>query len=263
MTIAVKRPRPARSPKSVRPAPPPPEKKTIPIVRRCLVGGEDPAVTFGVFCPAQEATVPAERCAECGFLTRFPDHATAPGATIECTPPGMHAQTSARSSPRIDMDEAAARTPLGEILRHRVVCVTPDTSVETMMSLMIEHGLESFPVVDAAWKLVGIVSKADIVRVHFADDTGEDAPNANAGIERGFHVERGAGETVADLMTPAVHSLPEDARLAHAVSLMAAESIHQVPVLSADGAVVGVVTSLDCLRWMSRQMGYEVAPPGE
>src|SRR3984885_1114413 len=153
MTIALKRPRPHTA-KSVRPAPPPPEKKTIPIVRRCLAGGEDPAVTFGVFCPAQEATVPAERCAECGFLTRFPDHATSPGAAIECTPPNMHDKTAARTSPRIDMAEAAARVPLGEVLRHRIVCVMPETSVETMMSLMIEHGLESFPVVDETWKLV-------------------------------------------------------------------------------------------------------------
>ena len=133
MTIALKRPRPHTA-KSVRPAPPPPEKKTIPIVRRCLAGGEDPAVTFGVFCPAQEATVPAERCAECGFLTRFPDHATSPGAAIECTPPNMHDKTAARTSPRIDMAEAAARVPLGEVLRHRIVCVMPETSVETMMS---------------------------------------------------------------------------------------------------------------------------------
>jgi len=225
-----KRPRTTKAAPLPPPPPPPPQK--LPIVRRHLMGPEEPLTSLEVFCPAQEATVPAERCAECGFVNSFPQHAGEAGATLECSPPNTQARLDARKSPRIDMAEAAARVPLGEVVHRELVCVTPETSLEKLLSLMTEHGLDGVPVVDGAWHPVGIVSKTDLV------------------------MNGGSDGTVSDVMNPFVHSLPENARLSHAISLMAIECIHQVPIVTEEGAVVGLVSSLDCLRWMSKQMGY-------
>jgi CBS-domain-containing membrane protein len=212
--------------------PPPPEPQTLPIVRRHLVGPAEPQTTLDVFCPSQEATVPADRCAECGFMKMFPRHPGAPGATLECTPPDTQASLEARKSPRIDMAESAARTPLGELVRREMACVTSDTSIEKVVSLMNEQLLEGVPVVDAAWRPIGLVTKTDLL------------------------MNSGSDGTAADIMTPFVHTLPENARLSHAVSLMAAEGVHHVPIVTSEGAVVGIVSSLDCVRWMAKEMGY-------
>jgi CBS-domain-containing membrane protein len=211
-----------------------PETRTLPIKRRIVLGEDDPTEHLEVFCPAQEATVPAWRCADCGFLKAFPREPARPNATLACAPPGIDANMAARASHKIDIAEAAARVPLGEFVDRRVVCVKPTTSVEHLRALMAETGHESFPVVDASWKPLGMISKSDLVR----EQVDEDAE-------------------VASLMSPLVFSLPEDARLTHAISLLAAEGVHQIPVLTAEGAIVGVVTAVECLRWVARQMGYE------
>ncbi len=230
---APKRPRAQTTPtKPAKPDAPPPEAQKLPILRRHLIGPSESVTSLEVFCPSQEATVPADRCAECGFVKMFPRHPAEAGATLECTPPGTQARLEARRSPRIDMAEAAARVPLGEVVHRELVCVTPDTSLEKLLSLMTEHGLDGVPVVDASWHPVGIVSKTDLV------------------------LYAGSAGVVSDVMSRFVHSLPEDARLAHAISLMASAAIHQVPIVTQEGTVIGLVSSLDCLRWISKQMGY-------
>jgi CBS domain-containing protein len=209
------------------------ETQKLPIRRRCLIGEGDPEIALEVFCPSQEATVPAERCAECGFLTSFPRHPARPDATLECAPPGLDGSRAARKSHKIDFAEAAARMPLGEFVNRQVVCVRPTTSVDHLRALMADADRTSFPVVDARGKLLGIISKADLVREPVADD-----------------------DEVSSLMSQKPFSLPEDARLAHAISLMAAEKIESVPVLTAEGTVVGMVSAGDCLRWVAAWMGY-------
>jgi CBS domain-containing protein len=234
-----------------------PEARRIPILRRALVGPDDARTFLDVFCPSQEKTVAAERCAECAFLKAFPRHTAHAGASIECAPPAMTEKTAARLSRPMDLAEAAARTPLGELVRRRIACVTEETSLDTAVRLMTENAVDSLPVVSTAWGLVGIVSKADVVRARY-DRPEDDGPAlAEGDLADGFYVEA-RHDSVGDVMTRSVHTLPEDARLSHAMSLMAAEDVQQVPVLTSEGALVGVITSLDCVRWIARQMGYVV-----
>jgi CBS domain-containing protein len=245
------------------PPQPKPEPLKLPITRRCLLGPDETQVSLDVFCPSQESTVAADRCAECGFLKTFPRHPSRPGECVECTPPDMGVKSAARRSRHIDMAEAAARVPLGEVVSRQVVCVRPETGMETLIRIMINDGVECLPVVDATWKLVGIVSKSDVLRAHYVDDDEEQRPQRldrkkREEVAEGYHVERLASEIVRDVMTPIVHTLPEDARLAHAMSLMAMEGVSHVPVVTKDGAIIGVITSLDCLRWAAGQMGYTV-----
>ncbi len=58
---------------------------------------------------------------------------------------------------------------------------------------------------------------------------------------------------------PKAFTLPASATLSRAAALMAFEGIHRVPVVSTDGRVVGIVSSLDVARWLARNDGY-IAP---
>ena len=49
----------------------------------------------------------------------------------------------------------------------------------------------------------------------------------------------------------AVFSIREDARVSDAAAEMAKRGVHRVPVIARDGAVVGMVSALDVMRWMA------------
>ena len=206
----------------------------VPVTRRSLVAGDETRASLSVFCPAQEATVPVEQCVECGFVKTMPPLPPRAGEEVECAPPLPAGTAAARVSPRMDLTEAAARVALGELIGRQTLCVRPETSMETLVRLMTTEGYAFLPVVDADWALVGTVSATDVL----CDER---------------------REAVADVMRPPLYALPEDTRLAHAMSLMAYEGVTEVPVVTREGAFVGVVTSVDCMRWLARQMGYAVA----
>ena len=78
---------------------------------------------------------------------------------------------------------------------------------------------------------MGIVSKTDLLR-----PPGPDA-------------------RVFDAMTHAVLSVTESAPVSEAAALMTAHGVHQLPVVDGRGRVVGLVGSLDLLRWLVQQDG--------
>jgi CBS domain-containing membrane protein len=157
--------------------------------------------------------------------------------------------------PRVDISAAAGRVLLREILPPEVTCVRADASLETAANLLVERGLRCLPVVDVDGRLIGIVSKSDILRDHIA---GDELP-ARERLERGFHLETVSARIISDIMTPCVHALPGDAPVAFAISLLALESLYEVPVVGKDGRVLGVATALDILRWLAARMGYDLA----
>ena len=66
---------------------------------------------------------------------------------------------------------------------------------------------------------------------------------------------------IADIMMPVVFALPENATVAKASSLMVFEGVHRIPVVSSDGQVVGILSSLDILGWLaSTPVGSSAAP---
>ena len=65
---------------------------------------------------------------------------------------------------RVDVAEAAVRVRLGDVLGIDTTCVRSDVKIETVTDLLVESGLRAVPVVDEARRLVGIVSKTDLLR---------------------------------------------------------------------------------------------------
>jgi CBS domain-containing protein len=55
-----------------------------------------------------------------------------------------------------------------------------------------------------------------------------------------------------DLMTPLVLSVRQGTPIARAAALMAAEGVHRLPVVNENNRIVGLVSSIDVLRWVGR-----------
>lgn len=134
---------------------------------------------------------------------------------------------------------------VGDVMTRAVICVRKEVPVRKLLSLLLEHGIGGAPVVDDAGVAVGVVSKTDVLQ---AVDAGRDL----------------ATTTVDDVMTPLAFTLREDALLARAAALMAAEGIHRLPVVAHGGGVVGIVTPLDVTRWLATTAGSRrpSTPPG-
>jgi CBS-domain-containing membrane protein len=134
--------------------------------------------------------------------------------------------------------KSADLTPVSEIMSGTVVHVKPDLGLDALEELLLSHSISGAPVVDDHGRPIGIVSKTDLLR-----------RNGSA---------TGPRATVRDVMMRTAYCLGENEPIARAAGLMAFEGVHRVPIVDHNGAVIGVVSPLDVMRWLARQHGYPI-----
>jgi CBS domain-containing protein len=221
-----------------------------------------------VHCPLRECSLDLDECAKCGHCSGLSFDSSHQQSYVMCAAaPEQGLEVSVVPAPcRVSVRAGATEMPITAIMTRDVVCVSPDVSVESLTSLFLSRDFSGAPVVDDTGKPVGVVSKTDILRSEQDQgDTGESewprgggAERVEAALKSGFHLHRLARETVADIMTPIAFALPENASIAQAAALMAYEGVHRIPVVSNSGSVVGLVSSIDVLRWIGQANGYLV-----
>jgi CBS domain-containing protein len=224
---------------------------------RTLSGSGEEETVLTVWCPRQRATVEIDACATCGRCQGWVLDPTERESFLMCDP-GVHL------SKDVEAADDKSGPPVREIMSAGARVVKPDVSVETAISLMVEHGISGVPVVDDDGRPIGIVSKSDLVRL--MQDRGDDevvehkarmqVGDVDVDLPPGYHVERLVKATVEDVMTPLAFSVHEGTRLARAAALMAWEGVHRVTVTSDDGRVTGVLSAMDVLKWVAREGGY-------
>jgi len=224
---------------------------TAPVRRHEVVHG-DGALTAEdlVTCKERRGSVPLTTCLECDELAGFD------GTVIRCRPRITTPDASPRPRQRgcADFREAALRVSSGELMETRCASVAADTSVEALEVLFAELHVRAAAVVDAEGKPMGIVSETDLLRFRREGSECEEAAPEDLGPA--FHVEPIPAATVAEIMTPVVHTLPEDAPVAYAFGLLGGGDLREVPIVTQEGRVVGMLTSTDLLRWAARDLGY-------
>jgi CBS domain-containing protein len=133
----------------------------------------------------------------------------------------------------------ADRVELREIMARDVVCARDDLDIDALVDLMTARRIGCVPIVDRDGAPIGMVTNRDLV-----DDLlrrrGDDAP---------------AIFEARQLMMPLVFTLEEHATVAHAAAMMAVEDIHHVAVVAETGVLVGIVSSMDIVRWLAANDG--------
>ena len=137
-----------------------------------------------------------------------------------------------------------------QIMTRKVITVGPDTSIAEAAATMLKNHVSGLPVVDAAGKLIGIVSEGDFIR------------RAEIGTQRTrsrwlqFLVGPGKsatefvqqqGRKVAEVMTPDPYTVSEDTTLPDVVELMEKRHVKRLPVVRGD-QIVGIVTRANLLQ---------------
>lgn len=133
-----------------------------------------------------------------------------------------------------------------DMMTTNVVTASPSTPFKTVVSLLGAHRISSVPVVNAANKVVGIVSESDLLaKVVAGDQSGQRLPGTRSD-RRAIRARTGA-ETAADLMTAEPITVRADQSLSEAARLAAAHHVRRLPVVVADGTLVGIITRSDML----------------
>ena len=141
-----------------------------------------------------------------------------------------------------------------QVMTPEPIVVPPSATVQEMAELMDANEISGVPVVDVQGRLLGVVSKTDLLHrclegppgnrddeVLFWDllrsasrFSGESSPDA-LGVAEDFMALEPATAKPGDLVGNAAHRMAED-------------RIHRIIVVDDDNHVLGIVTSLDILK---------------
>lgn len=218
-------------------------------VRRVFSGSGETETCETVHCPGLDRSLPLGSCDVCGRKqgelrglgepSVLCDHSKAQGQVLRQI---LHARAVTPDS-----------TPVCDVMTTHVFCVRPDVSLDALLGFLLERNISSVPVVDERGAPIGMVSKTDVVRHRYEDDG---AACSDDHLERGFHGCTLAQSTVADLMSPVPIIFGETTPISQVAAAMAYERVHQLPIVGLDGTVVGIVSSLDVVRWYAEREGH-------
>ena len=143
-----------------------------------------------------------------------------------------------------------------DIMTREVITAAPETTVEELARLLIEHKISGVPVVDEDNQLVGVVTENDLIkknaRLHI--------PTIIRLFDAYFLLNSGKVEeeikkmvagTVDEICNKDIVSLTEETTLEEIATIMSEKNIHLLPVLK-DGMVVGIVGKADIVKSMTQ-----------
>lgn len=204
--------------------------------------------TLMVHCPRHGVEVELPDCFHCARFIRLEQE---PGGRIL-----LRCAAREASVPRGGPATVASlrALPLSAVMNRAVHCVLADTPLSTAARLLIERDISGAPVVDAGGSPLGMISKTDIVRALWGTERPDgaswllhaDEPPVDR-LRRLDATGDGRPGTVEDVMMPIPFTLLELATVGEAIDMMLRERVHRVPVVSACGRVVGIVTATDVL----------------
>jgi CBS domain-containing protein len=144
-----------------------------------------------------------------------------------------------------------------DVMVRDVVTVHPDTDVAEAIKLLSEHDVSALPVVDAAGKLVGVLSEADLI--HRAEIGTEkqrpwwlEAMTGASTLAEEF--AKSHGKKVGEVMTNGVISVAEETPLSEIAAIFERKRIKRVPVVK-DGRLVGIVSRSNLIQAIASVVG--------
>jgi CBS domain-containing protein len=147
-----------------------------------------------------------------------------------------------------------------QIMTRSVVSITPDATILEAADTMLQHHVSGLPVVDAAGKLVGIVSEGDFIR---RGEIGTQRKRSRwlrflMGSDATQYV-REHGRKVSEVMTREPFTIAEDATLEEIVASMETNDIKRLPVMHGD-KLVGIVSRANLLQAVA-SLAREIPDP--
>lgn len=132
---------------------------------------------------------------------------------------------------------------VASVMTRDVVAVTPGIAYKEIVERIRERGVSAVPVIDAERRVVGIVSEADLLLK-------EEQPPP--GLGEALHMKGDAAKAearnAADLMRAPGLTVGPETTLAEAARLMHRRRVKRLPVVDAEGRLIGIVGRTDLLQ---------------
>lgn len=199
--------------------------------RRFVDGKGRERVEEVVLCPREGCLRPADSCRTCGHGGEVRYDARFDADVVNCSSAPHASVTAVPDASRARLAEPLRAISVGQVCSRDILCADPDAPLRVLARIFDEHALGTIPVADRAGRLLGMVSPTDLV-----------APPPEA-------------KCAADLMTKGVVTTVEAMPITRASAIMAFEGIHHLPVLGWAGSIVGMLSSLDVLRFIGQASG--------
>ena len=149
---------------------------------------------------------------------------------------------------------------VGELMQKKVKTISPDRTLPQLERELLRWRIGAMPVVEKGGKLVGIVSRSDVVRQLCLErslgeamaDAYRDQTDASFAAQAESALAGAIGQRmerlrVRDVMISDVLTVPPDLPVTKAAQLLIERRIHRLPVVEGD-KLVGIVSSLDFTR---------------
>ncbi|GGQ32953.1 hypothetical protein GCM10010266_65150 [Streptomyces griseomycini] len=160
-----------------------------------------------------------------------------------------HRTSSARAvrprPPRRDAEETVAmlhRRTVGDVMTEEVVTLRPTTPLQEVAALLDANDIVAAPVVDDEGALVGVVSASDVLR----HETGTPDPQGQDGTDEQAW-SKARARTAGALMSSPVFTARADWTIPRAARELRRRHVKQLPVVSDEGLLTGIVTRSDLL----------------
>lgn len=131
--------------------------------------------------------------------------------------------------------------PVSHLMTRNPFSVQRGQPISEVRRILAEHAIHHVPVVDGK-RLVGLVSSLDLVKLAWGSTDG-----------RGFDAIVDHTKTLADVMSADPVCLRASQTIREAAEALADGNFHGLPVVDAEGDLVGIVTSTDLIRYLLAQ----------
>ncbi|GMH14804.1 hypothetical protein Nepgr_016645 [Nepenthes gracilis] len=140
--------------------------------------------------------------------------------------------------------------------KEKLQVVKPSTTVDEALETLVENRITGFPVIDDDWKLVGLVSDYDLLALDSISGSRQTDASMFPEVDSTWKVfneiqkllSKTNGRVVADVMTPAPIVVRETTNLEDAARLLLETRYRRLPVVDADGKLVGIITRGNVIR---------------
>ena len=137
---------------------------------------------------------------------------------------------------------------VAEVMRRDVATVHPESPLTQVVELLLDKDYTALPVVDNDGKVVGMVSDNDLLTRGGMRVTISLKRATDLDFVRGLHESlESPSRTVSEVMTTEVVTVPPEMILGRAARLMVEKHLKRLPVVEANGKLLGILSRLDIL----------------
>ena len=150
---------------------------------------------------------------------------------------------------------------IAEVMRRDVATVHPESPITEVVEMLLDKDFTAVPVVDNDGKVVGMVSDNDLLTRGGMGVTISLKKATDPDYVRGLHEAlENPSRMVSEVMTSPAVTVTPDLILGRAARLMVEKHLKRLPVVDADGKLVGILGRLDVLNTMAAVHLHEWHP---